>query len=231
MAVSSSPEVCPPLQRIRMAASTLAPASRLEPRRYLPLRSVLVVSTTSTVYSAIHPRTGFPAQHSWGSAHLPGIPASRGPLRYRRGLPLLNLMTGPASAVTSASTRPSVLQGFAHRGDRRRSHSVSLMQGLVSLRLHWVGPRSVRCRTTPKGCLTSYLCASKLASGSSRHRSGPSLPSVASLELSEDRLAPATRRRHELRGPMRATVRTVRSVPSRVPNCKRASHSRSADRC
>lgn len=116
-----------------MAASTSSPASRFGPRRYLPLRSVLVVSTTSTVCSAIHPRPGFPGQRSWGSAHPPGFPASRGPLRLRCDLPLLNLMTGPASAVTSASTRPSVLQGFAHRGDRRRSQSVSLLQGLVSL--------------------------------------------------------------------------------------------------
>jgi hypothetical protein len=35
---------------------------------------------------------------------LQGLPASRGPLRYRRDLPLLNLMVGSASAVTSAST-------------------------------------------------------------------------------------------------------------------------------
>jgi hypothetical protein len=133
VASSSSLEVLPPLQRLRMAASTLSPANRLEPRLCLPLCSVLAVSTASTVCSAIHPCSGFPVQRSWGSAHPPGIPASRGPLRYRRDLPLLNLMTGSASAVAFAIAEPSVLQGFAPRGDRHRSHSVSLLQGLVSL--------------------------------------------------------------------------------------------------
>jgi hypothetical protein len=133
VAPSSSLELLPPLQRMRMAASTLSPANRLESRRYLPLCSALAVSTASTVCSAIHPCSGFPVQRSWGSAHPPGIPASRGPLRYRRDLPLLNLMTGSASAVASACAVPSVLQGFAPRVDRSRSHSVSLLQGLVSL--------------------------------------------------------------------------------------------------
>ena len=106
---------------------------RLEPRRCLPLRSARVVSTTSAVCSAIHPRPGFPAQHSWGSAHPPGIPASRGPLRLRRDLPLLSLMPGPAFAVAFASTSTPALQGFAPRGDRLRSQLVSRLRGLVSL--------------------------------------------------------------------------------------------------
>ena len=134
---SSSLEVSPPLQRLRMAASTLSPASWLEPRLCLPLCSVLVVSTTSTVYSAIHPCPGFPAQHSWGSAHPSGSS------RLARATPFPARPSPPAlddSLCLNSHFRfhsSSALQGFAHRGDRRRSHSVSLLQGLVSL---WASP-------------------------------------------------------------------------------------------
>jgi hypothetical protein len=151
---SSSPELLPPLQRMRMAASTLWPANRFESRRCLPLCSALAVFTTSAVCSAIHPCPGFPAQHSWGSAHPPGIPASRGPHRYRSDLPLLNLMSDPASAVAFADVEPSVLQGFAPQGDCRRSHSVSLLQGLLSLLGFslWNLDRPPACH--PERCLT-----------------------------------------------------------------------------
>jgi hypothetical protein len=81
-------------------------------------------------------------------------------------------MAGSASAVASASTEPPVLQGFAPRGDRHRSHSVSLLRGPVSL-----------------------------------------------LGFSLWDLAPPARL-----APRRGLdPRTDRSVPSRVPNCERAS--------
>jgi hypothetical protein len=85
----------------------------LRPRRCLPLRSVLAVSTTSTVCSAIRSCPGFPAQRSWDStapiglsrlARVPPSPAFP---------PLLALSDGPASGSRSRLHHPMHLQGFA----------------------------------------------------------------------------------------------------------------------
>jgi hypothetical protein len=164
-----------------MVASTLSPANRIEPRRCLPLRSALAVSTASTVCSAVHPCPGFPVQHSWGSAHPPGIPASRGPLRSRRDLPLLNLMPGPAFAVTSVCTGHRSFRGL-------------LIEATVIARIQFPSCEDSSpswaslCGTSlhplvslPEGRLTCRRCASKLANRSSHHRGADSLPSVASL--------------------------------------------------
>ena len=139
MAASSSLEVRPPLQRIRMAASTLSPArpqannparaaalpaASFRPRRFYDLGGLLRNPSPSRFPGTTLMGFGSPSRDS---------PASRGPLRLRRDLPLLSLMPGPAFAVAFASTSTPALQGFAPRGDRRRSRSVSLAQGLVSL--------------------------------------------------------------------------------------------------
>ena len=102
---------------------------------------------------------------------LQGLPASRGPLRYRRDLPLLSLMMGSASTVTSASTHHRHFRGLLIEATvvahiRFPSCEDSSPSGLLSL-----GPRSARLPRSPKGA----RCA------------------------------------------------TGRSVPSRIPNCERAS--------
>ena len=96
-------------------------------------RSARAVSTTSAVYSAIHPCPGFPRQHSWGSVHPSGHSrlARAAPSPVRPAPPELDVR--PCLRSRFRFHRPSALQGFAPRGDRRRSHSVSLLQGLVSL--------------------------------------------------------------------------------------------------
>jgi len=151
VAPSSSLEVRPPLQRFRMAASTFSPASWLEPRLCLPLRSVLAVSTTSTVCSAIHPRPGFPAQRSWGSVHPSGSSrlARAAPLPARPSPPELDgrlclrshfrfhLAIGP-SGVCSSRRPSSLTSGFPRVRTR-------LPPGLL-----FVGPRSVRSSRFPK---------------------------------------------------------------------------------
>ena len=113
-----------------------------------PLCSVLAVSTTSTTYSAIWPRSrvtihsclGFPRRHSWGWMHPSGSS------RFARATPSpvlpspLDLFDlGPAFAVAFACTELVGLQGVARldraeartRIDRSRQRLVSRSLGPV----------------------------------------------------------------------------------------------------
>ncbi len=208
---------------MRMAASTLAPANRLEPRRYLPLCSALAVSTASTAYSAIHPCSGFPVQRSWGSAHPPGIPASRGPLRYRTDLPLLNLMSRPClrshfrlhrtigpSGVCSSRRLSSLAFGFPPARTR-------LPPGLLL-----VGPRSIRAPRSPKGARPDS--AARASSPASRTTTEVVTRSRPSPRRAARRRLPSPPEGEDSCG-ARCGLQCgpMRSVPSRVPNCERAS--------
>jgi len=113
---------------------------------FLPLRSVLAVSTTSTACSAIHSCPGFPARHSWDSTFSWDSRFARASAFPLRPSPP-GVTDRPCLRSRFRLHRSTHLQGFARlvraearsRIDRVRRRSVSLTPGLDPHEILWVG--------------------------------------------------------------------------------------------